>query len=310
MTVIFTANTSSYRRTIYRVVAALLCLILRIPLVFGEDRYLLELTVGDGVASNLPLFVYVNGSLAGVVPGTIDVSSDGPALIEVGVPQMDSPLYSMTVDPAALTSREIVLTTSLVENPHPQGSRFWKNVMIGPTYGSKASSMTVDAVGSLPSYKVVMPTESVSSLIRATKASGVHPTSADWNDFVPLKNYSPDAYKHSTYSKSMRQIIGLQPASGITWSGALPASVKLEISIGAKIKEETWTVKSTPEGAVIWTDRGKAGNTNADVEMEITGGGFMVLALDGYVQCPIQKCRKSAVGSRTEFDCELQKIAN
>ena len=283
--------------------------LLLLPQSFAQtdDELLLTFGFDKEIDSSIPAFIYAKGELVGSVPGSIEIAATSePVPIEIGIPQMDVPLYSFVFDPTKATLQQIDAATSVVSFGQTNAKVFWDNLSVEAPRLEVANVKVI----STRHFEITLPTSPFISLVQTSVKWGITTADPTWTGYIPSKNYTSDtgSIKHLTFSKSAGKISALDLTQDQTWSGALPEAVKASLGFGMPLRTETWTVKSTPEGAAIWTDRGHNGSTNMDITVEITAGTIMILKLAGYVDCPREKCKEAKEAGRTEYTCKLKRI--
>lgn len=254
--------------------------------------------------------IYINGQFAGVAPGTVQLPTTGDKLaIEIGVPQIKTPLYSFILAPADIEDGKVSVaySTFFFTKDLPRGDS--AKLFVAPS-----KEATVDVSGSSQAgYKMVLGSATYKQLAQFWATRKLDLGGGRLIDSVPVvsdPNATGDVYHHWKYDDSTDSIEPLHFGEADAWSGA----VVLTSALGLPLTEERWIIKSDPAGATVHTDLGQVGSTVVDTTLPMSSAFFIAVELSGYVQGHYKNgatnCNLSRFDHVSELICTLAKAPN
>jgi hypothetical protein len=247
------------------------------------------------------LFVYAKGMIAGIAPGTVAFPQELEGVaIEIGLPQLRRlPLYSFVLGPVELKMQSTdVITSNFYFNPpdfsSPRPSDVWSALFIKPT----AKAAVKIAINTDGDYAMELPPEPYDNIRAFLTAYKIDPKTSEWfGDIPPQNDGSGGAVAHVTFDKAQNKTVNLAGQ----WSGAHTALLQMPIP------KESWIIRSDPTAATIHTDEGLQGVTDTLIRVAVTGGRYIILRKDGYIDSPQTSCQQSITSGVKDLFCKLKK---
>jgi hypothetical protein len=263
-----------------------------------------RLTIGiEGGSSNgAQPFVFAEGKLAGIIPGTVSLPINETVPIEIGIAQFKfSPLYSFKFGLEAVKTGSVTLVTTNYIMDKATGS-----IILKPNTTKKL------AIRKLRSndYSVTLPqlprgAQEIRELWNKVDESGNKIDAGITIKASP--EYASNAL-HLGYKESGEFDKTLPLKNPSDWSGGHLVEYSGGLFDPFHAILEKWTIVSSPEGALIYSADGKQGATNATVSVSKSLSSFIILRLDGYRQCSEAECDKTeTVSGSVTLRCALKK---
>lgn len=239
--------------------------------------------------------IYVKGELAGIVPGTVEIPSDAEgAAVEIGVSALVQPLYSLVLGPAEFSelSADLVIANVELELEIQPDKTVEDTLKFQPNLKRK---INIDRQPD-EHYELTLPIEpylKITGLLQRHKR----------DEIGQLATFDETAGGASHVVFNAATNTTTQLAQGVSWSGA-------QVAFGKAIfPEQNWIINSDPPGADVFTDTDWAGRTRVEKRFDISSHFFVLLKMEGYVDCPDRKCKRNQIGDNVELNCKLKRLA-
>lgn len=276
------------------------CLILFLLMTFMTKAYaanvIIHFYMDTKVDEERALFIFVNGKIAGAMPGTISVPLDDKgAAIEIGFPYLrHAPIYSMSLSKKSIHRGvlDVVISNFLFfraseQNPNSkltlQANKPLEIAIPHPSEGV---------------YFIKLPNEPYEKLLPFFRWG--KPAKFHYDDLSTSQGVDHIAYNVATgrpdFLSRMRS----------HWSGATTDTEFFNPGIGVPFKR--WNIQSTPPEATVKSDMGLQGVTQLELDLKMSHGFFLVLQKSGYLDCPSSQCTKVETDSTVNLQCRLKKI--
>jgi hypothetical protein len=268
----------------------------------------LQLTIGfdEPIPERPTPFVFVQGELAGVVPGSIAIPNrPDKVTVEIGIAQLSpTPIYSFAVSPKTFAESTVEVTMSAFEFGVAKGEGVWSGLALEPNTRKSVKLEKMQPEG----YSISLPAQPFQGLAKyfASRTSEL-PKGRTWFGTVTKAQNASVAtgVDHFSFDKTDNRPVLLANKSDQTWSGA--QTTWSGVLNGYDLPTEQWTIISKPTGAMIYTEAGAQGTTTTTISIAKTGSAFVVLKKDGYRQCIAKDCDRQASGGSVTLTCQLKR---